>query len=39
MAVESSQECGLDNVCHLIGGIDAWREAGGPIEQPGDGAS
>ena len=38
MAVESSQECGLDNVCHLIGGIDAWRKAGGPIEQPGDGA-
>ncbi len=35
MAVESSQEHGLDNVCHLIGGIDAWRQAGGPIDAPG----
>ena len=33
MAVESSRESGLGNVCHMIGGIAAWREAGGTIEE------
>ena len=33
MAVDTSRECGLDNVCHLVGGIAAWREAGGAVEE------
>ncbi len=33
MAVQTSREIGLDNVCHLVGGIGAWAEAGGPIER------
>ena len=33
MAVDMSRECGLGNVCHLIGGVAAWREAGGPGEE------
>ncbi len=33
MAVQTSREIGLDNVCHLVGGIGAWTEAGGPIER------
>ena len=32
MAVDTSREGGLDNVCHLIGGVAAWREAGGALE-------
>ncbi len=32
MAVDSSRDHGLTNVCHLIGGIEAWREAGGPLD-------
>ncbi len=34
MAVQASQDSGLENIRHLIGGIAAWIEAGGPI-QPG----
>ena len=33
MAVDISRESGLGNVCHLIGGLAAWREAGGAIEE------
>ena len=33
MAVDASREGGLGNVCHMIGGIAAWREAGGSIEE------
>ena len=33
MAVDASRERGLGNVCHMIGGIAAWREAGGTIEE------
>jgi rhodanese-related sulfurtransferase len=33
LAVQTSQGMGLENVCHLVGGIDAWRKAGGPLEQ------
>ena len=33
MAVDASRECGLGNVCHLIGGVAAWREAGGAVEE------
>ena len=32
LAGEASRDAGLDNVCHLVGGIDAWIGAGGPIE-------
>ena len=32
LAVQTSHELGLDNVCHLVGGIDAWVKAGGPVE-------
>ena len=33
MAVETSRTTGVGNVCHMIGGIAAWREAGGTIEE------
>ena len=33
MAVDSARTGGVGNVCHLIGGIAAWREAGGSIEE------
>ena len=33
MAVDASRERGLGNVCHMIGGIAAWREAGGTIDE------
>ncbi len=32
MAVETSRQGGIGNVCHMIGGIASWREAGGTIE-------
>ncbi len=32
MAVQAAQEAGLTNSCHLTGGIDAWRTAGGTLE-------
>ncbi len=34
MAVDTSRECGVTNVCHMIGGIAAWQKAGGDIERP-----
>ncbi|MEE9139419.1 MAG: MBL fold metallo-hydrolase [Alphaproteobacteria bacterium] len=33
MAVQTSQDLGLDDVCHLLGGIDAWVKIGGAIEK------
>ena len=33
MAVDGSRTGGVGNVCHMIGGIAAWREAGGTIEE------
>jgi len=36
MAVQAAREAGLANSCHLKGGIDAWKSAGGPLESPGD---
>lgn len=33
MAVEASRGGGLENVCHLLGGIAAWIESGGPVEK------
>ena len=32
MAVQAAQEAGLTNSCHLTGGTDAWRTAGGTLE-------
>jgi len=32
MAVEAAQEQGLNNACHLAGGMDAWKQAEGPLE-------
>ena len=32
LAVQISHELGLEDVYHLVGGIDAWARAGGPIE-------
>jgi len=31
MAVEAALGAGIDNPCHLAGGIDAWKAAGGPL--------
>jgi len=30
MAVQSAQDAGLTAACHLEGGLDAWKKAGGP---------
>jgi rhodanese-related sulfurtransferase len=35
MAVQSAQEEGITSACHIQGGIDAWKDAGGPIERAG----
>ncbi|HSR71477.1 MAG TPA: MBL fold metallo-hydrolase [Kiloniellales bacterium] len=32
MAVQSAQEAGLINACHIKGGLDAWKKTGGPVE-------
>jgi glyoxylase-like metal-dependent hydrolase (beta-lactamase superfamily II)/rhodanese-related sulfurtransferase len=34
MAVKAAQEAGLNQACHLEGGIDAWRQADGVLEIP-----
>jgi rhodanese-related sulfurtransferase len=31
MAVQAAQDAGLATACHLHGGIDAWRKAGGQL--------
>ena len=31
MAVQAAQDAKLDSACHLHGGIDAWKKAGGPL--------
>jgi rhodanese-related sulfurtransferase len=31
MAVEAAREAGLSNVCHLRGGLSAWKQAQGPL--------
>ena len=30
MAVQAAQDAGLDSACHIQGGMDAWKRAGGP---------
>jgi glyoxylase-like metal-dependent hydrolase (beta-lactamase superfamily II)/rhodanese-related sulfurtransferase len=31
MAVNAAKDAGIANACHLDGGIDAWKKAGGPV--------
>ena len=31
LATQTAQRLGLKRVCHIDGGFEAWREAGGPI--------
>jgi sulfur dioxygenase len=31
MAVRAAQDAGLEAACHIEGGIDAWKKAGGPV--------
>lgn len=32
LAARTVQDMGLEPVCHLAGGFEAWKEAGGPVE-------
>jgi rhodanese-related sulfurtransferase len=34
MAVQAAQDAGIAGACHIHGGIDAWRKAGGPLARP-----
>lgn len=34
LAARTAGEMGLADVAHVGGGIEAWREAGGPVEHP-----
>jgi sulfur dioxygenase len=34
MAVQAARDAGLDGARHIRGGIDAWRQADGPLETP-----
>ena len=36
LAARTAQDMGLNPVAHLEGGINAWIEAGGPIDPPKD---
>jgi sulfur dioxygenase len=31
MAVQAAQDAGLAAACHIEGGVDAWKKAGGPL--------
>jgi len=33
MAVQAAQDAGLASACHIQGGIDAWKKAGGALER------
>ena len=33
MAVQAAQDARLSSACHLQGGIDAWKKAGGPLNR------
>jgi sulfur dioxygenase len=35
MAVQAAQGAGIAGACHIEGGIDAWKKAGGPTVAPG----
>ncbi len=32
LAAQTLQQMGLEPVCHIGGGLNAWKEAGGPVE-------
>ena len=32
MAVQAAQDAGLSTACHIKGGLDAWKKAGGLVE-------
>jgi rhodanese-related sulfurtransferase len=32
LAADIAQKMGLHHVCHIRGGYEAWKEAGGPVE-------
>ena len=36
MAVQTAQEAGLTNSCHIKGGMDRWKKIDGPLEQTPD---
>jgi len=33
LATQTAQMMGVENVCHIRGGFDAWTEAGGQVEE------
>jgi rhodanese-related sulfurtransferase len=33
MAVQAAQDAGLDSARHIQGGMDAWKRAGGALQQ------
>ena len=33
LAVRAAMDTGIEDVCHLVGGIKAWIECGGAIEK------
>ncbi len=33
LATQTAQNMGLTNVCHINGGFDAWKKAGGAVEE------
>ena len=35
LATQTAQRMGLKHVCHIEGGFEAWREAGGPVKTHG----
>lgn len=34
LAADIAQKMGLTNVCHVDGGFEAWKQAGGEVEMP-----
>lgn len=32
LATQAAQQMGLENLCHIAGGFEAWKEAGGEVE-------
>jgi rhodanese-related sulfurtransferase len=35
LAAKAAQQMGLENVCHIDGGFEAWKQAGGAVEEKG----
>jgi rhodanese-related sulfurtransferase len=33
LAAQVAQQMGLENVCHIAGGFEAWKQAGGAVEE------